>query len=115
VPEVEEALRQGQVVALSEPDNGRSVIAAPLRLHDRVIGAITLEETDEARPWTEDDIALVQAVSEQVALALESARLYQMEQRRRFIADTLQEIARVVGSTLDPRRLPAGCWTNWSG
>jgi len=101
VPEVEEALRQGQVVALSEPDNGRAVIAAPLRLHDRVIGAITLEETDEARPWTEDEIALVQAVSEQVALALESARLYQMEQRRRFIADTLQEIARVVGSTLD--------------
>jgi GAF domain-containing protein len=105
VPEVEEALRQGQVVALSEPDNGRSVIAAPLRLHDRVIGAITLEETDEARPWTEDDIALVQAVSEQVALALESARLYQMEQRRRFIADTLQEIARVVGSTLDPQEV----------
>jgi len=105
VPEVEEALRQGQVVALSEPDNGRAVIAAPLRLHDRVIGAITLEETDEARPWTEDDIALVQAVSEQVALALESARLYQMEQRRRFIADTLQEIARVVGSTLDPQEV----------
>ena len=105
VPEVEEALRQGRVVALSEPDNGRAVIAAPLRLHDRVIGAITLEETDEARPWTEDDIALVQAVSEQVALALESARLYQMEQRRRFIADTLQEIARVVGSTLDPQEV----------
>ena len=101
VPAVEEALRQGQIVALSEPDNGRAVIAAPLRLHDRVIGAITLEETDEARAWTEDDIALVRAVSEQVALALESARLYQMEQRRRFIADTLQEIARVVGSTLD--------------
>ncbi len=101
VPAVEEALWQGEVVALSEPDNGRSVIAAPLRLHDQVIGAITLEETDEARPWTEDEIALVQAVSEQVALALESARLYQMEQRRRFVADTLQEIARVVGSTLD--------------
>ncbi|MGB9871519.1 MAG: GAF domain-containing protein, partial [Anaerolineae bacterium] len=101
VPAVEEALRQGQVVALSEPDNGRAVIAAPLRLHDQVIGAIALEETDQAHPWTEDEVALVQAVSEQVALALESARLYQMEQRRRFIADTLQEIARVVGSTLD--------------
>ena len=101
VPAVEEALRQGQIVAFSEPDNGRAAIAAPLRLHDRVIGAIALEETGEARPWTEDDIALVQAVSEQVALALESARLYQMEQRRRFVADTLQEIARVVGSTLN--------------
>jgi GAF domain-containing protein len=100
-PFVEEALREGRLVALSEPDDGRAVIAAPLRLHDRVIGAIALEETDGARTWTEDDIALVQAVSEQVALALESARLYQMEQRRRFVADTLQEIARVVGSTLD--------------
>ncbi|MGQ9710549.1 MAG: GAF domain-containing protein [Anaerolineae bacterium] len=101
VPAVEEALQQGQIVALNEPDNGRAVLTAPLRLGDQMIGAIALEETAEARPWTEDDIALVQAVSEQVALALESARLYQMEQRRRFIADTLQEIARVVGSTLD--------------
>ncbi|MBC7225973.1 MAG: GAF domain-containing protein [Thermoflexales bacterium] len=101
VPAVEEALRQGRVVALHELDNGRAVLAAPLRLYDEVIGAIALEETDEARPWTEDEIALVQAVSEQVALALESARLYQMEQRRRFVADTLQEIARLVGSTLD--------------
>ncbi|MCS7177770.1 MAG: GAF domain-containing protein [Anaerolineae bacterium] len=104
-PVLEEALRRGQVVALSEPDNGRAVIAAPLRLHDEVIGAIALEEAGEARIWTEDEIALVQAVSEQVALALESARLYQMEQRRRFIADTLQEIARVVGSTLDPEEV----------
>ncbi|MCX8066455.1 MAG: GAF domain-containing protein [Anaerolineae bacterium] len=101
IPAVEEALRQGQVIAFQEPGDGRAVIAAPLRLHDRIIGAIALEEIDEARPWTEDEIALVQAVSDQVALALESARLYQMEQRRRFIADTLQEIARVVGSTLD--------------
>jgi GAF domain-containing protein len=100
-PAVEDALQEGRMVAISEPDNGRAAIAAPLRLWDQIIGAIVLEETDEARPWTEDEITLVETVSQQVSLALESARLYQMEQRRRFIADTLQEIARVVGSTLD--------------
>ncbi len=101
LPMVPDVLEKGEIAAVTEPDDGRAVLAAPLRLGGRVIGAIALEETDEARAWTEDEIALVSAVSEQVALALESARLFQMEQRRRFIADTLQEIARVVGSTLD--------------
>ncbi len=100
-PATQDAMEKREVTAITEPDNGRAVLAAPLRLGDRVIGAIALEETDAARTWSEDEIALVSAVSEQVALALESARLYQMEQRRRFIADTLQNIARLVGSTLD--------------
>jgi GAF domain-containing protein len=95
-------LATGRTVALNEPERNRSALIAPLRLRDQVIGALTLEETDQARSWTQEEIELVETVGDQLAQALESARLYQMEQRRRQIADTLREMARVVGSTLDP-------------
>jgi len=74
---------------------------APLRLRDRIIGAITIEETDEARPWAEDEVELMQAVSEQVALALESARLYTEAQQRAEEQEVLARIATLAGSTLE--------------
>jgi PAS domain S-box-containing protein len=79
-PALEEKLSAGKVVTMIEPKDGRSALAAPLRLRDQVIGTITLEEMDEARPWTDDEIQLVEEVSTQVALALESARLFEETQ-----------------------------------
>ena len=100
-PLLEEAVRSGQVVSRAAGDGGGTALVAPLRLGEQVIGAIALEETEGGRMWSEDEIELVQAVSEQVARALESARLYQMEQERRRIADALRDMSRVVSSTLD--------------
>ncbi len=45
--------------------------------------------------------SLLQASSQQISIAIENSRLYRQEQRRRQIADTLRNIAQVVGSTLD--------------
>jgi signal transduction histidine kinase/CheY-like chemotaxis protein/HAMP domain-containing protein/putative methionine-R-sulfoxide reductase with GAF domain len=77
IPVVDQALSSGRVVAADGPDNGSSALAAPLRLRDQAIGAIALEEIDEGRSWTQDEMDLVKEVSEQVALALESARLFE--------------------------------------
>lgn len=48
-------------------------------------------------------LSLMIAAGQQIAIAIENARLYQGERRRRQIADTLREIAGVVGATLDLR------------
>lgn len=100
-PLLQQVLRSGQVVAHANAEEGHAALVAPLRLGEQVIGAIALEEAQADRVWSEDEIELVQAVSEQVARALESARLYQMEQERRRIADALRDMSRVVSSTLD--------------
>jgi GAF domain-containing protein/CheY-like chemotaxis protein/HAMP domain-containing protein/two-component sensor histidine kinase len=76
-PLVEKALQVGKAIGEIDPESRRSALVAPLRLHNQVIGALALEETDAVRPWTEDEIELVNAVSEQVALALESAHLFE--------------------------------------
>lgn len=47
------------------------------------------------------DIASLQAFARQAALAIEHARLFEQEQRRRKIANTLAEVSRVTNSSLE--------------
>ena len=54
-------------------------LEVPIRLRDQVIGALTLEA--EAGEWTAEELALIEAVANQAALALENARLLEETQR----------------------------------
>ena len=95
---IEEALRTGRVVKLREGDT--AALAAPLQLGGQTIGAIALEESQE-RLWTDEEIEVVQAVTEQVALALQSARLYSESQLRAVEQEGLARIAALASSTLE--------------
>ncbi|MBN1889039.1 MAG: GAF domain-containing protein [Thermoflexales bacterium] len=59
--------------------------AAPLSVHGEVIGILGVHD-DPRQPMSEDELSLVEQVSEQVAQALESARL--SEQTRRALEET---------------------------
>jgi len=100
-PGVEQAMSAGQAAAVTESEDGRSALVAPLRVRDQVIGTIALEETEEARRWTEGEIELVEAVSEQVALALENARLFEEAQRRLQELAVLNELSQALTTRLD--------------
>jgi signal transduction histidine kinase/HAMP domain-containing protein/ActR/RegA family two-component response regulator len=112
LPEVDKVLAGEDVVVLSdrsEEDDGngrgqraaRAALAAPIKLRDRVIGVLDLQETESPRDWTNDEITLVQAVSDQVALALENARLFADTQRRAEQLATLQRIGLTITSALN--------------
>ena len=64
----------------------------PLQLRDQIIGALDFFETEQERLWTEDDIAFVETVAAQVALAMENARAYEELQKT---AVELQEMDRL--------------------
>ncbi len=101
-PEMKMALDQESPVSLPDlsaadlPDNYRegdevddlssppalSALAVPIKLRGEVIGVLDLQETDEPRHWTEEELAMVSAVADQVALALENARLLEETRRR---------------------------------
>jgi GAF domain-containing protein/HAMP domain-containing protein len=53
----------------------RSEMALPLRSRDRVIGAMTVQSVREAA-FDEADIAVMQTVADQVAVAIDNARLF---------------------------------------
>ena len=57
----------------------RSEMALPLRVGDRVIGALDIQST-AAQAFDEDSITALQGMADQVAVALENARLFQQAQ-----------------------------------
>jgi len=58
-----------------------STLAAPIRLRGQPIGVLGFKEEGE-RQWSEDDVALVEALAEQFALAADNLRLLDETQRR---------------------------------
>ncbi len=100
-----QALEAGEVVAMSNPEDQWAALSSPLRLRDQVIGVLSLEDADGREDWTEDEIELVEEVSEQVALALENTRLFQetreMAQRRALVNEVLQ----AASTSLEPENL----------
>ena len=80
----------------------RSVLAVPLRVGERVIGALGAGDW-VGRQFTDDEIRLAGAFADQAALALENARLYTEATRRRLEAEELAQLARTLTESLDPR------------
>jgi signal transduction histidine kinase/ActR/RegA family two-component response regulator len=52
-----------------------SVIAVPLRAHGRVVGAAVMYRTSRGRPYTEDDLRLLEDLMRHAALAIANSRL----------------------------------------
>jgi len=78
-PEMETAIRTGQMTL---GENGASSLVMPVKVRGQVVAVVGGRKPQEAGEWTTEEIALVEAVTEQLSLALESARLYQDTQRR---------------------------------
>jgi len=64
----------------------RSLIGAPLIIEGQLIGVIHADAT-RPRGFTEDDMRLLQLAADRVALAIEHARLYEVEQQARRQAE----------------------------
>jgi GAF domain-containing protein len=90
LPTMTEAVKHKDFVhrlypAESESDPAASTLAVPLILRGQMIGVIGIERaleadilsvgSDETGSWSEDELITIRAVSEQIALALDSARL----------------------------------------
>ena len=92
---------QDDLLIVAEQEDERSVLSAPLRLRDQTIGGLSLEQIGAARSWTEDEIELVEEVSEQIALALENARLFEEAQERAIRERTMSEVTNKMRETLN--------------
>jgi len=54
----------------------RSAIVAPMRVHERVLGALTFATAESGRRYDEDDLAPAAGLAVQVGLAIDNARLF---------------------------------------
>ncbi len=81
--EAVQALKTGQVMQGDRTAGTPTpTLAVPIKSGDRVIAVLDAQLPTGTTAWTPDQIALLQSLSEQVAQAMERARLYRDTQRR---------------------------------
>jgi signal transduction histidine kinase len=54
----------------------KSLLAVAIRTHSGRLGAIACEHSREIRPWSEDEVELLQTVADQLAIAIYQSELY---------------------------------------
>ncbi len=77
----------GSAAAVEPPPQGSalvpdlaSVLVVPLQDSQHSFGVLQLQQRHRASPWSENDVALVQAVANQCVIAIQQAQLYQQAQ-----------------------------------
>jgi signal transduction histidine kinase len=75
-------------------------LAMPITLEGRRIGGLAVI-ANSPRPWLADEVALLQAIGQQLGTAAERLRLMQAEREQRELINALQEAAAVVSSTIE--------------
>lgn len=87
--------------AANIPADGTHRLMIPIRLREQVIGLIGLEKDDPDHPWTDDEVAVLQAAAEQAALTVENARLLEESQRRAVREQIAGEITARMRASLE--------------
>ena len=77
-----------------------SEMTIPIRMGSHILGVFDIQST-EANAFSDEDIVLIQALGDTVAIALRNASLFANETRRRMLSETLRELSTVLGSSLD--------------
>ena len=79
----------------------RTIVGAVLWREDRLIGLLNAKTIGTVRHFTDDELALLSALSAQAAIAIENTRLVEAERRQRELAEALRDSAAALNSTLN--------------
>jgi len=92
-PEMERALQTGQTIQGNEAEaEAKLPLAVPIKVRGDVVGVLDTYKPAEAGKWTSEEITLLEALADQLGLALESGRLYEDAQRRAIRERLTREI-----------------------
>ena len=83
----------------------RSVLCVPLKLKDRILGVVYVDNRVQAGVFSQDDLGLLSAISSSAAVAIENARLYQLAVEKGRLERELQ-MARQVQISMLPTETP---------
>jgi len=127
---VEEVAKRGKGICISDAQSDdrfrkrpsvldlslRSILCAPLKLKDNILGVIYIDNRMIAGIFNEKDLELLIAIASTAVIAIENARLYEVAVEKGRMERELQMAYRVQ-SSLIPREMPkipgwefAACW-----
>ena len=97
---------------ITERTDTRSILCAPLLRAGEAIGVLVMMRSREVRPFTEQQVRLLETFADQAVIAIENARLFEELQERtaelsRAVEEqrALSEVSQVVSSSLDPQEV----------
>ncbi len=101
-PDDEDVLTAAPDEARVDEEGGQTVLAVPVKLRGETIGIIRVQEASGGAGLAEEEVLTVEAVADQVALALENARLFNQTTRKAERERRVLEITSRIRSTNDP-------------
>ncbi|MGD8790981.1 MAG: GAF domain-containing protein [Anaerolineae bacterium] len=96
--EMKAAVEQGET-ALGDEDS--RTVAIPIKISDQVVGVVDGRKADGSGGWSAEEIELLEALTEQLNVALEGSRLYQDVQRRAAREQLISQVSARMRETLD--------------
>jgi GAF domain-containing protein len=96
-----EAMQRAMVEARPVAAAIGGAVAIPLKVRGQVIGVLDAHKPAEARGWTEEETTLLEMLTEQLGVALDSARLYQDTERRAAQERLVGDVTARMRQTLD--------------
>ena len=127
---VEEVAKRGKGICISDAQSDtrfrkrrsvlelhlRSILCAPLKLKENILGVIYIDNSMVTGIFTEKDLELLIAIASTAVIAIENARLYEVAIEKGRMERELQMAYRVQ-SSLIPKEMPeipgwefAACW-----
>lgn len=105
-PLITQAITSGETVIVDPTSKGsQSTLAVPVKFRNQVVGVIHIEAAETNRRWTDDEVAMVQSISDRAALALENARLFEETVRRADQEETIAHVTTQIGASTDFNRI----------
>lgn len=105
VPDVDNDTRFYSNIDHSTGFKTHSILAAPLKVKDRVIGVAEVINRKDSQPFTEDNLAIFTTFCRQVALAIENARMHRFMLQQQRIQQQL-ESAHTIQQSFMPQSFP---------
>lgn len=90
----QQALAQHQpaIISINGSDSDSQPVVAPVTLRNTLIGALQLHPAQAEQQWTEDDLAIVEAIAEELAQTAENLRLFEETRERAGREHAIREI-----------------------
>jgi GAF domain-containing protein len=102
--EIKKAIETGDTITDNDYQSGQAILAVPIKLREEVIGVLNIR-TPGKQNWTQDEIGLVQAVAERVAVSAENARLFDQTTSRAERESAVSEITSKIRGTNNPQEM----------
>lgn len=94
-----------QQITNEQAESQNEAFSVPMQLRGKSIGRLRIKPVSEGYQWSEDEIAIIRATAERVALAAENARLILESQKNAAKEQIIGEISSKIGASINLRNV----------